>query len=123
MEIITTDLGIREMSSLFSALADPTRLNIVMFLYRRDRATVQEIAKSLLKSQSLISHHLSCLKNCGVVNYQRDGRFVYYYLNGDGIRKIVEIALRHVADYGRSIMSCDIINESTNSQPTGQEFP
>ncbi|WP_126451433.1 ArsR/SmtB family transcription factor [Sulfodiicoccus acidiphilus] len=97
------------MVSLFSALADTTRLGIVLFLYKNGSATVQDISKSLSKSQSLISHHLACLKNCGVVSYRREGRFIYYSLNGVGIREIVNIALKHVADYGRSILACEVI--------------
>jgi len=52
-----------ELESLFSALADGTRLRIVLFLLDKGEATVNEISKSLGKSQSLISHHMACLRN------------------------------------------------------------
>lgn len=103
---------IDELQSFFSALSDATRLEIVLFLLNKgEGATVQEITNALDKSQSLISHHLACLRNCGIVKAERKGKFVVYSLNGKEIKDIIEIAIRHSKEYSKSILSCEVLNE------------
>jgi DNA-binding transcriptional ArsR family regulator len=102
---------IGELESFFVALSDRTRLEIVIYLMQREKATVQEISNSLKKSQSLISHHLSCLRNCGIVKVTKSGKFSNYSINGDRVRKIIEEAINHVRDYSKSILSCEVVGE------------
>lgn len=100
-----------ELESLFSALADRTRLSIVLFLIDRKEATVDEISKSLGKSQSLISHHMSCLRNCGIVKVRKEGKFSYYSIASDEIAELIKISMNHVRKYSQSILACDVIAE------------
>lgn len=103
---------ITELQSFFSALSDATRLEIVLFLLNKDEgATVQEISSSLERSQPLISHHLACLRNCGIVKAERRGKFVFYSLNGKEIRDIISIAIKHSKEHSKSILACDIVKE------------
>ncbi|QKQ99005.1 winged helix-turn-helix transcriptional regulator [Metallosphaera tengchongensis] len=117
-----------ELESFFSALSDETRLEIVLYLMSRDGATVQEISSSLNKSQSLVSHHLSCLRNCGVVTVERRGKFSVYALNGGGVNKILNEAIEHVSKHSKSILSCEIVREEVQeregkSKPTLSNHP
>src|SRR5215831_5300905 len=66
-------------AELLGALAAPERLKIVRFLADGAK-NVGEIAAMLDISLVNISHHLSVLKNSGLVNSQKQGRFVYYSL-------------------------------------------
>jgi Predicted transcriptional regulators len=68
------DLGLIEISRLFQALSEPTRLQITALLINQGSMSVSMISKELKKSQSLISHHLSCLRNCGVVKYNKKNK-------------------------------------------------
>lgn len=96
---------------LFSSLADRTRLSIVLFLLDKKEATVDEISKKLEKSQSLISHHLSCLRNCGVVKVRKEGKFSYYSLSSDEVIELIKIAINHVRNHSQSILSCEVLEE------------
>ncbi|BCU68325.1 transcriptional regulator [Sulfolobales archaeon HS-7] len=102
---------ITELKMLFSALADNTRLQIVTYLIDKGEATVQQISESIGKSQSLISHHLTCLRNCGVVSVRKNGKYSVYSINGSEIREIVKMSINHVNKYSKSILACDIIKE------------
>lgn len=104
-----------ELESLFFALADRTRLSIVLFLLDKGEATVSDISKGLGKSQSLISHHLSCLRNCGVVKVRREGKFSYYSISSDEVRELIRLAVNHVRKHGESILACDILEEERGS--------
>ncbi|MEM0173587.1 MAG: metalloregulator ArsR/SmtB family transcription factor, partial [Sulfolobaceae archaeon] len=80
---------ITELEAFFNAIADKTRLQIILFLLENGEVTVNQISESLKKSQSLISHHLACLRNCGVVKMERRGKFVYYSITSDEVRQII----------------------------------
>lgn len=69
-----------ELSTTFKALADPTRLRI-MNLLLRSSFCVCEMGRILKLSQPLLSRHLAYLRNCGLVENQRDGTRVNYLLN------------------------------------------
>jgi len=69
-----------ELSTTFKALADPTRLRI-MNLLLRSPFCVCEMERILKLSQPLLSRHLAYLRNCGLVESQRDGMRVNYNLN------------------------------------------
>jgi len=103
------------LESLFSALADETRLQIVLLLINQGALPVQEISRRLGKSQSLISHHLNCLRNCGVVRVERRGKYSYYFISSEEITNIVKLAMNHAIKYSKSILSCDDLNEERQS--------
>ena len=103
------------LESLFNALADETRLQIVLLLINQGALPVQEISRRLGKSQSLISHHLNCLRNCGVVKVERRGKYSYYFISSEEITNIVKLAMNHAIKYSKSILSCDVLNEERQS--------
>jgi DNA-binding transcriptional ArsR family regulator len=65
-------------------LAEPNRLRILALLAQREHC-VCEIEATLDLAQNLTSHHLSALRKAGLVQDRRDGKWVYYSLNGEVI--------------------------------------
>lgn len=61
------------------ALSEPIRLRIIDCL-RAGPKNVGEISEALDAEIVSVSHHLGILKNAGVVERERRGRFVYYRL-------------------------------------------
>ena len=70
----------QQLSNLFKALADPTRLRIVNLLLRSPFC-VCEMERILRLPQPLLSRHLAYLRNSGLVEGHRDGMRVNYDLN------------------------------------------
>ncbi len=70
----------QRLSSLFKALADPTRLRI-MNLLLRSPFCVCEMERILGLPQPLLSRHLAYLRTSGLVESHRDGMRVNYNLN------------------------------------------
>jgi ArsR family transcriptional regulator len=62
------------------ALADETRQKIMKLVCCR-WLSVNEIVAELDVAQPTVSHHLSILKNAGLVNVRREGKQVLYTLN------------------------------------------
>lgn len=71
----------------FHALSDETRLEIVERLRGGERC-VCELTDDLDAAQSRLSFHLKTLKDAGLVTDRRDGRWVYYTLNGSTFDEI-----------------------------------
>ncbi|HWZ02485.1 MAG TPA: autorepressor SdpR family transcription factor [Mucilaginibacter sp.] len=68
------------MNSLFKALNDPTRREILELLKEKD-LTAGEIADQFNISKPSISHHLDLLRQAGLVVSVKEGQFVFYSLN------------------------------------------
>ncbi len=64
----------------FKALSDPTRREILNLLKQNEK-TAAEIVEHFQVSGATISHHLSILKQAGLVDDQKSGKYIYYRLN------------------------------------------
>jgi len=68
------------MERLLAALAEPNRLRILMMLKTRELA-VSDIREILGLSFSTVSRHLFLLREAGLVNSVKDGKWVNYSFN------------------------------------------
>ena len=58
-------------------VTEDSRRNILKFLGKEEKC-VCEIVEYLGKEQSVISHHLASLRNCGLVSNRQDGKRILY---------------------------------------------
>ena len=65
------------MNRLGRAMADPTRSRILMTLLERS-AYPAELARDLGLTRSNVSNHLTCLRDCGIVAAEPEGRQTRY---------------------------------------------
>lgn len=70
-----------EPDQFFKALADPTRLRMLVLLVREGELCVCELTHALDEIQPKISRHLAQLREPGVVLDRRQGQWIYYRLN------------------------------------------
>lgn len=68
--------------ALFHALSDETRLGIIQRLFDGEKC-VCDLTDALDAAQSRLSFHLKTLKDAGIVNDRKVGRWVYYSLDRD----------------------------------------
>jgi DNA-binding transcriptional ArsR family regulator len=87
---------IHEITTIFKALADKSRLRIILVLTHRKKLCVSEIAELLGMSISSVSHHISKLEFLGFVEHQRIGKHVYHTLSDKCIVDILRRAKTHV---------------------------
>jgi ArsR family transcriptional regulator, virulence genes transcriptional regulator len=79
------------------ALNHKLRQQIIALVETHDKITVTEIYVKLRLEQSVASQHLAILRRAGIVNTQRDGKFIYYTVNQARIGQITEITETLVA--------------------------
>lgn len=77
------------MNSIFKALNDPTRRQILQLLQEKDM-TAGEIADKFHISWPSVSHHLDLLKQARLVTSEKEGQFVYYSLNTTVVDEIMK---------------------------------
>ena len=77
------------MNSVFKALIDSTRREILEMLRKGDM-TAGEIASEFSISKPSISHHLDLLKQSGLVESVKEGQFVKYSLNTTMVDEILK---------------------------------
>jgi ArsR family transcriptional regulator len=77
-------------SRLFHALSDETRLRILERLRTGERC-VCELTDALDAAQSRLSFHLKVLKEAGLVSDRREGRWMYYTLNPEGLGEMADL--------------------------------
>ena len=85
--------------NIFKALADETRLRVLKLLQQRELC-VCELMQVLGMSQPRISRHLSVLKNAGLVNERRQGRWVHYSLKKEWIEKEIKLLFKAMLALG-----------------------
>lgn len=72
----------------FKALSDPTRREILQLL-KDNPLTAGEIAAQFDTSAATISHHLSILRDAGLVSDEKRGKYISYELNMSVVDEIL----------------------------------
>jgi ArsR family transcriptional regulator len=79
MEVQKPEKKLAAMATVLKAVANQNRLRIVQLLLTNGEMTVNDICEKLENcEQSLLSHHLSALKEAGILSSRREGRKIYY---------------------------------------------
>lgn len=106
-----TDLTLK--AKLFRGFGDSSRLNILAAL-RGGPLTVGEIVNVTELSPSNASNHLRCLRECGLVQAEQDGRHVIYRLSDDRVGEMITLAESLLADVARGVYQCTRYNRDTD---------
>jgi len=77
-------LIMNELSTIFKALSDETRLRIVKLL-ERGELCVCDIVAALDMVQPKVSFHLNALKEAGFIKDRKQGRWIHYRLDDSEI--------------------------------------
>lgn len=94
----------KDVVSILSALAEPTRIAALNILWDGSEHCVCELMTALGASQSRMSRHMSVLKNVGLVTDRRDAQWVRYRRNSNlppAIAALVEAAFAALSEQTR----------------------
>jgi ArsR family transcriptional regulator, arsenate/arsenite/antimonite-responsive transcriptional repressor len=71
-----------QLAAMFKALGDPVRLRLLSLIasHPGGQACVCEISSTFDVSQPTISHHLKLLRSAGLLDCERRGTWVYYWV-------------------------------------------
>ncbi len=86
-----------DLAELFKVFGDSTRIRILWALDESEMC-VCDIASLLNMTQSAISHQLRVLKQAKLVKNRREGKVVYYSLDDDHVRLIIDQGMAHIME-------------------------
>ena len=107
MSAARTRTSLALIAKLFRGLGDPSRLQVLAVL-RDGRLSAGEIATRTGLSQPNTSMHLKCLGECGLVTWEREGRFMRYQIADKRVVKLLGMvnAVPEFEDHPKVINGC-----------------
>jgi DNA-binding transcriptional ArsR family regulator len=88
----------RDASRIFIALGDEQRQRILLTFEPGERLNVTQIVSSSTLSRTAVSHHLKVLRQAGVLQSEKIGKEVYFWIDKENIAE----TLQNVLDYVRN---------------------
>ena len=92
-------------AKLFRGLGDMSRLRVLAAL-RDGPLTAGDVVARTGLSQPNTSMHLKCLGECGLVTWERDGRFMHYEIADKRIVKLLDQGEELLLHIGPLIAAC-----------------
>ena len=84
-----------DLAELFKVFGDSTRIRILFVLFEAE-VCVCDLAEALRMTQSAVSHQLRALRQARLVRYRKEGKNVFYSLDDEHVRAVIEMALVHL---------------------------
>lgn len=85
-------------TKIFKALSEDTRIKIAYALSIEDELCVCDVSNIVNCTVATASHHLRLLRNMGLAKYRKEGKLVYYSLDDEHVRKIIQMAFSHLEE-------------------------
>ncbi|WAM11966.1 MULTISPECIES: ArsR/SmtB family transcription factor [Rhodococcus] len=84
-----------DLARMFKALGDPVRLRLLSLIasHAGGEACVCDISESFDLSQPTISHHLKVLRAAGLLDCERRGTWVYYWVIPSALQQLSAVLL------------------------------
>lgn len=89
-----------DLAELYKVFGDSTRIKILWALDESEMC-VCDIAFLLNMTQSAISHQLRVLKQAHLVKNRREGKIIFYSLDDEHVRQILDQGLVHINEKTR----------------------
>jgi ArsR family transcriptional regulator, lead/cadmium/zinc/bismuth-responsive transcriptional repressor len=84
----------------FKVLGDATRTRILYAVLEAGELCVCDLAATVDVAESTVSHALRWLRGAGVVRARRSGKMMYYRLDDEHVRMLLDIGREHLRHQG-----------------------
>ena len=92
-----SEAALKLLSEFFKIFSDKTRVGILWALSLSEMC-VCDLSMLLKMKQPAISQHLKSLRQMRIVRTRRDGKVVYYALDDEHIRTVLNFGLQHIKE-------------------------
>ena len=89
--------NVKKAALTLRALNHKLRQQILKLIDDEKRLTVTEIYVRLRLEQSVASQHLAILRKAGIVNTEREGKFIFYIINEKRVEEVSKFVNELVA--------------------------
>ena len=95
-ETLPSEETLEEMTVIFGALADRSRVKILYALRNGDELCVCDIATMLDVKIATASHHLRKMRDLKLLKYRNEGKLAYYSLKDRRVTDILSYSLQEL---------------------------
>ena len=92
-----TDTLVGELSDVFKVFGDGTRIRILWAIFDKELC-VYDLSQAVGMTQSAVSHQLRVLKQARLVKARRVGKNIFYSLDDEHVKRIIEQVLIHISE-------------------------
>jgi len=89
--------ALQALADLFKLFGDNTRMRILWSLSESEMC-VCDICATLKMKQPAVSHQLKNLKQSRIVKARREGKVIYYSLDDEHIRRLLDLGMEHIRE-------------------------
>lgn len=90
-------VALYELADLFKLFGDSTRISILWALSESEMC-VCDLCALLKMKQPAVSHQLKNLKQSRIIKARRDGKVIYYSLDDEHIRDLLNFGMNHIQE-------------------------
>lgn len=90
----------KSMSKVFTALGDEHRQRILLLFEPGERLNVGQIAEVSTLARSTVSHHLKMLREAHVLESEKIGKEVWFWINRPFVEETFDNVLSYVRQHG-----------------------
>lgn len=77
-------------SEMLKTMAHPVRLAILDLIKNNSKLSNTEIQNKLNIEQPILSQHLTLMRDKGIIDFEKSGKFSYYYMVQNDFIKIID---------------------------------
>ncbi|MDR1124203.1 MAG: metalloregulator ArsR/SmtB family transcription factor [Elusimicrobiota bacterium] len=109
-------MNIQQIGNIFAALSQESRLKVFKLLvdYGARGLCAGDISRELKIPKNTLSFHLTLLSQAGLLEKRKEGLYLFYSVNLDAVRDIIDFLLVDCCNSGGSCARCDIFRELQN---------
>ena len=86
-----------ERAKVFKALCDEKRQRIIELLQSGEKCACV-LLEELHITQSTLSHHMKLLCDSGIVDYRKEGKWIYYHITKDGSANALQMLSKYLSE-------------------------
>ncbi|MCY0899617.1 MAG: metalloregulator ArsR/SmtB family transcription factor [Firmicutes bacterium] len=98
-------------ADFWQALSHPIRLRVLAALREEGPLNVGQLVDRLGIGQGHLSNHLACLKTCGLVTTESQGRYVYYRIGDDRVPALLDLGEAVFSDHWAGVATCAVVSQ------------
>lgn len=103
-------------ADFWQALSHPIRLRVLATLRQEGALNVGQLVDRMGIGQGHLSNHLGCLKTCGLVTTEAEGRYVYYRIADDRVPALLDLGEAVFQDHWAGVATCAVVSPPVGVQ-------
>jgi len=88
--------GFKNTADIFIALGDEHRQRILLAFEKGEKLNILQIVSTSTLSRTAVTHHLKVLRDSGVLNSEKIGKEVFFWINSETVANALQQVLTYI---------------------------